>query len=63
MWFREQGKMPKNIWGNRKQTKVCRGNNGTIILLSENWEHYKRLRKIKFLHRKARLNVDFCKIC
>ena len=32
-----------------------------ISLLSRNWEHCKRLRKIKFVHRKARLNVDFAK--
>ena len=55
--------MPKNEWGNREQIKICRGNKGIITLLPGNREHYKRLRKVKFLHRKARLNVDFCKIC
>ena len=54
--------MPKNDWGDREQTKICRGNKGTNSLLSGNREHCKRLRKIKLLHRKARLNVDFCKI-
>ena len=53
--------MPKNDWGNREQIEICRGNKGTISLVSGNREHCKILKKIKFLHRKARLNVDFCK--
>ena len=52
--------MPKNDWGNREQTDICRGNKGTISLLSGNREHCKRLRKIKFLHRKPGLSFDFC---
>ena len=59
---REQGNMPKNDWVNREQTKICRGNQGTISLLLGNREHCKRLRKINFLNRNASLNVDFCKI-
>ena len=61
MGCREQGNMSKNDWGNREQKNVCRGNKGTVSLLSGNWEHYKRLIKIKFLHRKARLNLIFAK--
>ena len=55
--------MPKNDWGDREQTRICRGNKGTICLLKGNGEHCKRLSKMTFLHRKVRLNIDFCKIC
>ena len=51
--------MPKNDWGNREQKNLweqfegTREGKGTISFLSGNREHCKRLRKIKFLHRKS----------
>ena len=49
--------------GTYQRTPGRTGNKGTISLLSGNRKHCKRLRKIKFLLRKATLHVDFCKIC
>ena len=49
--------------GGQGTNKICKGNKGTISLPSGNREHCKRLRKIKFLHRKVGLNVSFCTIC
>ena len=54
--------MPKNDWGNRGNQKSVEGTRETISLLSGNREHCKRLRKITFLHRKAKINL-FSKIC
>ena len=51
--------MPKT--GNKQ--KSVKGTREQLVLLSGNREQCKRLRKINFLQRKSRLNVDFCKIC
>ena len=56
-----KGTYQRMIGGTGNKTKICRGNNGAISLFSGNPEHYKRLGKMRFLHMKTRLTVDFAK--